>query len=533
MEDYQQELLINQAAEMLPPAHFKDFKRLAREVAAYRGRWGLFFIKYQHTRDISSVSAAIAKLVPRVGEVIATNYADVMALEQAMVDLLPDCDLIHLRGMDDWLGTFPDAEVGNKRLRAWNLSREYFAHNVTVPVICWVRPATLQKIGLDAPDLWSWRVGVYEFFLLHETNLPLITPMGTLDYADIDNRTLAQRTQRIHDLQHYLAQTAPQNEIELNTRALLLDELASLLLSIGDLDSALQIRNNEELPIYQQLDSPKGKAIALGRIADIMLQQGKLDEAMRILQELVLPVFVQLNDLREKTITQMKIAETLYLKGELDQALQILQEQVLPACTALQDNSFRAGAYGRIAAILRQRGELTQALNILNQETLPVFEKLGNLQQWAINLFAVAEILAEQGKLEQSMAILRDKILPIVKKTGDVRGRTITFGRIAEILAQRGEIEQAISIYKNDVLPPIEKMGDVRSLFFIQQNLAVLLLKRNAPGDIGTARRLLAQVHEAGIEMKMKETSPIPDLLAKLDTLEQNQAQAEGSNQPQ
>jgi phosphopentomutase len=57
----------------------------------------------------------------------------------------------------------------------------------------------------------------------------------------------------------------------------------------------------------------------MGRIADILQGRGQLDEALRIYQEEELPVYERLGDVRSKAITMGRIADILQARGLEDQ----------------------------------------------------------------------------------------------------------------------------------------------------------------------------------------------------------------------
>jgi phosphopentomutase len=57
----------------------------------------------------------------------------------------------------------------------------------------------------------------------------------------------------------------------------------------------------------------------MGRIADVLQARGQLDEALRIRQEEELPVYERLGDVRAKAITMGKISDILQAQGQGDQ----------------------------------------------------------------------------------------------------------------------------------------------------------------------------------------------------------------------
>ena len=140
----------------------------------------------------------------------------------------------------------------------------------------------------------------------------------------VDPRTLAERSCRIAVLRQYLsADPLPDDEI----RGLLLDELAGLLASIGDLDEALRIRREEELPVYERLGDVRARAVTLGKIADVLQARGELDEALRIRREEELPVYERLRSARDLLICRAEIGMNYLARGadgDREKALELL-----------------------------------------------------------------------------------------------------------------------------------------------------------------------------------------------------------------
>ena len=74
----------------------------------------------------------------------------------------------------------------------------------------------------------------------------------------------------------------------------------------------------------------RSRAITRGKIADILQARGDLDEALRIRTEEQLPVYERLGDVHSLAITQSEIADIFVERGELDEALRIYERDVLP-----------------------------------------------------------------------------------------------------------------------------------------------------------------------------------------------------------
>jgi tetratricopeptide (TPR) repeat protein len=134
-------------------------------------------------------------------------------------------------------------------------------------------------------------------------------------------------------------------------------QMADIQQSRGELDKALRIRREEELPVYERLGDVRARAVTMGQIADILQARGELDEALRIRREEELPVYERLGDVRARAVTMGKVAVILQAQGELDEALRILREEALPVFERLGDARSRDTCEAWIAAILEARAQ--------------------------------------------------------------------------------------------------------------------------------------------------------------------------------
>ncbi|MDP2222742.1 MAG: tetratricopeptide repeat protein, partial [Hydrogenophaga sp.] len=118
------------------------------------------------------------------------------------------------------------------------------------------------------------------------------------------------------------------------------------------------------------------KAVTMGKIANILQARGQLDEALRIRQEEQLPVFERLGDVRSKAVTMGKIANILQARGQLDEALRIRQEHELPVYERLGDVRSAAVARTNIALQRFDMGDKAAAAELF-KTALVVFDRLG------------------------------------------------------------------------------------------------------------------------------------------------------------
>ena len=292
--------------------------------------------------------------------------------------------------------------------------------------------------------------------------------------------------------------------------------LSHVAQSAGDIDRALKAAQ-AKLALDRGRGCLSEGARAAGRIADIRKTQGNLSEALRIYREDVVPVFEELADVRSRAITLGKIANILASRGELDEALSLYRNDALPVFEDLSDVRSRAITLGKIADVLVTRGELDDALRIRREEQLPVFRELGDVRSCAFTVSKIADILAAQGEFTEALRLYREEALPVFEELGDVRARTVASAKSADILAAMGEVAEALRIHYEEALPAFEKLGDVYSLLMGRFNIALHLLKRNAPGDRDEAGRLLRLARDAAMAMRVKEAEEIRKTMVRHD----------------
>ncbi len=195
-------------------------------------------------------------------------------------------------------------------------------------------------------------------------------------------------------------------------------------------------------------DRPREAAIAKGQIADILQARGQLDEALRIRREEQLPVYERLGDVRSIAVAKGKIADILQARGQLDEALRSWQEEVIPALERLGDVRSIAVAKGKIADILEARGQLDEALRIRREEELPVYERLGDVQLIAVTKGQIADILQARGQLDEALRSWQEEVIPALERLGDVRSIAAAKGKIANILLAQGDTAKARRLHE-------------------------------------------------------------------------------------
>ncbi|MFF7394553.1 CHAT domain-containing protein, partial [Streptomyces scabiei] len=130
--------------------------------------------------------------------------------------------------------------------------------------------------------------------------------------------------------------------------AALLYDHANRLITRGEVDQAEDLLHQAR-QLFTDAGDTRSAAMTWGQIADIHQQRGEVDEALRIHREVELPVYERIGDTRSAAMTWGQIADIHQQRGEVDEALRIRREVTLPAFERIGDTREAAVTWGRIA----------------------------------------------------------------------------------------------------------------------------------------------------------------------------------------
>lgn len=465
-------------------------------------RFCLILAEYTLGEYRNTIIKELASHYPDQAIVSAAHSEDIVATLKATA---ATASVIHIIDTQCWFDDSNDYSL----LHRLNQRREWLAQHVDRGLVIWLSVAQVSHFAHEAADLWAWRKAVVNFCQALEATP---TPLVYRQVIDEDNSTLADKHQRLTEIQTYLASRTAYSLAD----ALLWQEQARILQSIGDLDAALAC-TLQSLNINKAHNDKRATAVSYGVWADLLQARGEWDQALRIRREEELPVYVALGDKREKAVTMVKIADVLQARGEWNEALRILREEVLPVRLVLDDKRGIAFTMGKIADVLQTRGEWDEALRIRLKEVLPICEALGDKTGIAITMGRIADVLQARGEWDEALRIRREKVLPVVEALGDKREKAITLGKIADVLQARGEWDEALRIYREEELPVYEALGDKHSLLSAQTNLAQLLQTLNPQLHATEIRQLLTTALNTAIALHIPEQDIIRERLQALD----------------
>ena len=195
------------------------------------------------------------------------EYSDFAAVEVALIGAANGHEAVHIFGGESWFD--------RPRFEAFNIRREAVGRGAAARLLLWLTTDRVEHLARWAPDLCSWRGGVYDFTrsAIATTASPMIDREGP---GAVDTRSLAERAERISAIREFLlGNPGPDDDMKLP----LLDELAGLFASIGQLDEALRIRQEEQLPVYERLGDVRSRAITPAKIGFQLVAANRHREA--------------------------------------------------------------------------------------------------------------------------------------------------------------------------------------------------------------------------------------------------------------
>ena len=287
------------AATSLQPEHVDDFQRLVKNLRV-GNQFQLLFAEFNDVAYRKTIVDAIDSVLLVADIKVAHLHLDraelptFAALEEALRHLSASHGAIHIFGEES---SFDDTQW-----QEFNIRREVIAHDISARLIFWITEASLKKMISLAPDLWAWRGGVFSFERHAQAGIasvPLVRPMQAFD-----NRPLHEASKRVAVIRQHLNQ---QPALLDALRLPLLDEMAMIFFRMGNLDEALRIRREEELPVYEKLGDVRSVAVTNGKIADVLQARGELEEALRIYRDITLPAIRKLRIPNEIAYVERRI----------------------------------------------------------------------------------------------------------------------------------------------------------------------------------------------------------------------------------
>ena len=251
----------------------------------------------------------------------------------------------------------PSADESQHTLRSLNASRDLWESRYRCPVVLWLPEFAATLLCEWARDLWRYRSHRFEFVSELAAAQRGVADAFVGAPSTVAGLSAEEKRFRIAELEQRIAEARERPGDEMSRYvSQWLKELALLHRILGDLGHAEALLR-EAMEIDERLGDVYSRAVTMGRIADVLRARGELDEALRIRREDQLPAFERLGDVYSRAVTMGKIADILRARGELDEALRIRREDELPVYERLGDRRSLLVGRTNLAIGLLQRGK--------------------------------------------------------------------------------------------------------------------------------------------------------------------------------
>jgi tetratricopeptide (TPR) repeat protein len=188
--------------------------------------------------------------------------------------------------------------------------------------------------------------------------------------------------------------------------------------------------------LFTAAGSDKEAAVTWGRIGDIAEARGELDEALRIRREVELPVYERLGDVREVAVTWGRIGDIAEARGELDEALRIRREVELPVYERLRDMRSIAAVKWNMAQVGLARGDYGSAVPQVI-DSFGILSQMQDAQGVAVVGSVLGQLLIRLGATDEARDVLGMSLAAAAKL-----GMGDRVGEIGELLNSLPDTEE-------------------------------------------------------------------------------------------
>ena len=253
-----------------------------------------------------------------------------------------------------------------------NMQRERLAE-LPHAVVFWVREYGLREIGVQAPDLWAWRSGVFDFRAPEEraplaaVEMAVAEPFTYLDQGDLERRLSLYRGL----LEDYSQEEQPDQAF----LAQLEHKIGRACYHLGEWAEA-RAHWQRALEISEEAGNEGGRAATLHSLGMLAQTQGDYAAARSLYQQ-SLEAFQSLGD-------RAGVASATHQLGMLAQdqgdyaAARSCYQQSLDIDQALGNRAGVATSLGQLGNLAYDQGNYDEARGKW-QEALAVFEELGDI----------------------------------------------------------------------------------------------------------------------------------------------------------
>lgn len=251
--------------------------------------------------------------------------------------------------------------------------------------------------------------------------------------------------------------------------ALALGKIAFINWQRGDLELALS-QARTALGIFEDLGHLRAQASTIALIASILLGCNELEDALHIRQNNELPIYERLGDVHSQAVTLGEIAEILLMMGDISTA-RIIIEQALKLGSPSDSDTVRN--INRLGDVLQAQGDWAKA-RVAFERALAISEEAfgPNHPDVAVSANNLGIVLLEMGDFIEAQKAFQRALTICLKTDGPEHPRVaLSVGNLGNVTELLGDYAKA-HIYYKQALSILERT-------FGADHPHVLMLRRN------------------------------------------------------
>jgi tetratricopeptide (TPR) repeat protein len=391
----------------------------------------------------------------------------------------PAVMVVGLEALLDYREIHPYLPAPQPILRNANFQRDAFPHLVPATVVLWLLPTASTLFAQEAPDLWHWRSGTFQFTGPPNTRRNQERVEVERLLIESDNLATPAKRERIALLRDLLVDL--ENDPDRDTpgglarRGRLLNELGLAHYAISEAEKARSYYD-EALTLFRQVGDRRGEGNALGNLGLAYADLGQLERAISY-HEQQLAIAREIGDRRGEGNALGNLGSDYYSLGQMERAIDYF-EQALAIDREIGDRRGEGSALGNLGIAYAGQGEMERAIGHFKR-ALAIARDIGDRSGEGNALGNLGVAYANLGQLERAVGYY-EQCLTIARDIGDRRGEGITLGNLGIVYAALGQMDRAIG-YLEQALQIGSEIKDPRIISGFEAALA--RLKDNAaPG---------------------------------------------------
>lgn len=331
-----------------------------------------------------------------------------------------------------------------------NFQRDAYPKFAATAVVIWLLPTASTIFAQQAPDLWHWRAGTFNFTGPPQARRAIEFENVDMTLLHSQNLRAPGQRDRIALLHELLGQLDNEKDRQtrghLVRRAALLHELGLAYRNLSK-NAQAQASLKEAAELYQRIGDRRGEGAALGDLGNACGALGQTELAIEIFER-ILVLMRASGDRQDEGKTRGNLGGSYIALGQPEKAIRFYR-QSLAIARETADRHGEAIALGNLGTAHAALGQPEKAMEYFDQ-SLTLDRQLGDRRGEAMVLGNLGYLHGVLGHSEQAVGYFEGS-LAIARQLGDRRTEGIALGNLGNAYNDLGHPEKAIALWNEAV----------------------------------------------------------------------------------